>query len=360
MNEPGTVERIDVVTVHLPQRNGRAAERALFAWVLGARTLGADVRVTSWSSYEPREELPDWCEHRRVPERSSTARHLAALRYPRSDVRFLDWEPRPGAWAVADDVVSVAAVAPFDRSVMVAHYSTVLDQWALRRAEPRHLQDVRHERRAAAKVQRPTAYSPRVARRFGHGTAVVPIALEPAAASAFVEAPVAVLPADWTWAPNLAALTTLLREWPAVQAKARGARLLLAGAGLPDAVRRGLPSGVEARGFLPDLTELWAQAAVLAFPCPASSGPKVKVLEAAMAGVPVVTTEHGAEGLRLDGVTIAGLPNFAAALGTLLGDAAARATAAERIRTSALAHHAPQAAAAGRLAVWHERGRAAV
>ncbi len=354
------IDRIDVVTVHLPQRHGRAAERALHAWVEGARSLGADVCVTSWSSYEPREPLPPWCEHRALPERSRAAKHLAALRNPRSDARRLEWNARPGAWSVADDVVSVAAVAGRERSVLVGHYSTVLDQWALRRAQLKHIQDARHERRAAAMVRIPTAYSERVARRFGHGTAVVPIALEATAASAFVEEPVAVLPADWTWPPNLAALTLLLREWPDVRSGAPGARLLLAGSGLPDAVRAALPDGVEALGQLPDLAELWALAAVLAFPCPASSGPKVKVLEAAMAGVPVVTTDHGAEGLHLDGVTIASPVDFSRVLGAVLADPVARATAAERIRSNAVAHHAPVPAAAQRLAVWKRSRNTAV
>jgi hypothetical protein len=358
VNEAVPRERIDVVTVHLPQRQGRAAERALFAWVEGARRLGADVCVTSWSSYEPREELPAWCEHLALPARSRLAQHAAALTRPRSDARLLAWTPRRGAWAVADDVVSVAAAAGRERSVMVAHYSTLLDQWALRRAQVKHVQDARHERRAAARVRVPTAYSGRVARRFGHGTSVVPIALEITPASAFVEEPVAVLPADWTWPPNIAALTTLLRDWPAVRRGTPGARLLLAGSGLPDGVRTALPEGVEALGHLPDLAELWAQAAVLAFPCAPSSGPKVKVLEAAMAGVPVVTTEYGAEGLDLDGIMVASRFDFAAVLANVLADPAMRATASERIRASAVVHHAPIPAAAGRLAVWKEGLRA--
>ena len=168
------------------------------------------------------------------------------------------------------------------------------------------------------------------------------------------------LPADWTWAPNLAALTALLRDWPAVRTGAPGARLLLAGSGLPDSVRTSLPDGVEALGHLPDLAELWAQAAVLAFPCPASSGPKVKVLEAAMAGVPVVTTEYGAEGLELDGITVASRLDFSSVLATVLADPETRAAAATRIRASAEAHHAPFPAAARRLAVWKERHAGAV
>lgn len=38
-------------------------------------------------------------------------------------------------------------------------------------------------------------------------------------------------------------------------------------------------------------------ASVLAFPCPASTGPKFKVFEAIAHGLPVVTTPWGVEGL---------------------------------------------------------------
>jgi glycosyltransferase involved in cell wall biosynthesis len=346
---------IDVITVHLPQPNGRAAERALVAWVQGARSLGADVRVTSWSGYDPREPVPGWCEHVSLPAQSRAARRLAALRRPRSDVRMLGWAPRPGAWAVADDVVSAAAVAGRARSVLVAHYSTVLDQHAVRRVAPRHVQDLRWELRVADRVDVPTAYSGRVARVYGSRVRTVPIGLlPPAAPVAFVDDPVAVIPADWEWAPNRAALATLLRQWPVVRRRIPDARLLLVGRGseaLP------LPDGVTALGHLRDLTELWEQAAVLAFPCPASSGPKVKVLEAAMHGVSVLTTPPGAEGLDLDGVAVSPPHTFADALIELLRDPVRRYERGCRLRTSALAHHAPEVVARRRYEVW-SRGAA--
>jgi glycosyltransferase involved in cell wall biosynthesis len=141
----------------------------------------------------------------------------------------------------------------------------------------------------------------------------------------------------------------LLREWPAIRERVPGARLLLAGGGLPGDA---LPAGVEALGQLPAIAELWEQAAVLAFPCPASSGPKVKVLEAAMAGVPVLTTEYGVEGLHLEGVSIAPLSGFAQALAGVLADPQGRAAASTRIRASARARHAPAAAAAERVRAW--------
>jgi glycosyltransferase involved in cell wall biosynthesis len=165
-----------------------------------------------------------------------------------------------------------------------------------------------------------------------------------------VDRPVAVLPADWSWPPNLAALIGLLSDWPSIRAEVPGATLLLAGPHLPD---MSLPAGVTALGRLPRLDDLWASAAVLAFPCPSSSGPKVKVLEAAMVGVPVVTTPAGVEGLELDGVVVSPASTFAATLTGVLGDPARRSDLADRCRTSAIASHAPVVAATRRLTTWN-------
>lgn len=342
-------ELIDVITTHLPQQHGRAADRALLAWVEGARMLGADVRVHSWSPTPPQEALPAWCTWSPLPHIPHWQMHARALVAPRADVRRSGWQPRPGAWAVADDTVSVAAVAGQPRSVLVAHYATRLDAWAVRRLRPTHLQDLRVERRCASTVTVATAYSTRVAKAIG-ATYTVPIALQPApTAMPVVDRPVAVLPADWSWPPNLAALLALLSDWPAIREQVPGATLLLAGPHLPE---MSLPAGVRALGRLANLDELWASAAVLAFPCPPSSGPKVKVLEAAMAGIPVITTPSGVEGLDLSGVVVTPASAFAATVAGVLGDPARRSDLADRCRTSALAAHAPVVAAARRLSTW--------
>ena len=340
---------IDVITTHLPQQHGRAADRALLAWVEGARMLGADVRVHSWATTAPQDSLPDWCTWSPLPQIPHWRLHARALVAPRTDVQRSGWQPRPGAWAVADDMVSVAAVAGLPKSVLVAHYATRLDVLAVRRVRPTDIQDLRLERHCARSVTIPTAYSARVAKAIG-ATYTVPIALQPPQIAApIVEQPVAVLPADWSWPPNVAALLALLSDWPTIRAQVPGATLLLAGPHLPE---MSLPAGVTALGRLPSLDELWASAAVLAFPCPPSSGPKVKVLEAAMAGVPVVTTVACVEGLDLHGVVVTPASMFATTLAGVLGDPARRSDLADRCRASAIASHAPVVAATRRLETW--------
>lgn len=346
---PALTAPIDVITTHLPLQHGRAADRALLAWVEGARMLGADVRVHSWAPTAPQDSLPDWCTWSPLPQIPHWRLHARALVAPRTDVRRSGWQARPGAWAVADDMVSVAAVVGLPKSVLVAHYATRLDIRAVRRVRPTHVQDLRLEYRCAQSVAIPTAYSARVAKAIGP-MYTVPIALQPPpTAVPVVDRPVAVLPADWSWPPNVAALLTLLSDWPTIREQVPGATLLLAGPHLPE---MSLPAGVTALGRLPSLNDLWASAAVLAFPCPPSSGPKVKVLEAAMAGVPVVTTVAGVEGLDLNGVVVTPAKTFAATLAGVLADPARRSDLADRCRASAIASHAPVVAATRRLEAW--------
>jgi len=160
---------------------------------------------------------------------------------------------------------------------------------------------------------------------------------------------VALLLAGWEWPPNARALAELLHDWPAVRAEVPGAELLLAGRGCPD-VRA---EGVRVLGEVPRAVDAFAEAAVLAFPCPPTSGPKTKVLEALAAGLPVVTTEAGAEGL-VD-PSVVRTPNaqgFSALLAETLADEQGRADAAAAGRGMVVQHHSPAAAAAARVAAW--------
>jgi glycosyltransferase involved in cell wall biosynthesis len=118
--------------------------------------------------------------------------------------------------------------------------------------------------------------------------------------------------------------------------------------------------GVRGLGRVPDAGEVLAGAAVLAFPCPPTSGPKVKVLEAMALGLPVVTTAAGVEGVaEPDGdatgaVTVApeDPAGFADALASALADPAGRAAMAERARALVEAHHGPTACAERRVTAW--------
>jgi glycosyltransferase involved in cell wall biosynthesis len=195
--------------------------------------------------------------------------------------------------------------------------------------------------------------SARVAGAIGTRASVVPMAYPmPRDALDLVDEPVVALLASWNWAPNHAALARLLAAWPAVRDAVPGARLLLAGRGL-DRARVGTIGGVEAIGEVGVPADVLARAAVVAYPCPGTSGPKVKVIEAMAHGVPVITTPSGVEGLHVaaaDLPVVADEPRFADALIGLLRDPARRGALAARGRPAVLAAHAPLAAARARIA----------
>ncbi len=339
--------RLDLLSRHLPLAEGTAAGRILLAAVDGLLQEGCDVTVTSWAPERPTATLPAWCRWAPLsPEPAWRTRGRALVR-PRTDAVRVDWQPQ--GLALADDPLSAPALPP--GGVTTVHYAPTLDLAALgSRLTPSDRQDLRAERR----LRRPVlAYSERVARWCG-GTAV-PVAVRvPTAPLELVDAPVAGLLADWTWAPNRVALHTLLTAWPQVRAAVPAARLELAGRG---ELSVGSLPGVTVLGQVACAADALARWAVLAFPCPPTSGPKVKVLEAAAAGVPVLTTDAGAEGLRSEALTSP--DRFAGALADLLRDPVARAARALQARTDVAHHHAPRPAARARLAVLagHEQGQ---
>jgi glycosyltransferase involved in cell wall biosynthesis len=162
--------------------------------------------------------------------------------------------------------------------------------------------------------------------------------------------------ADWSWRPNRVALSWLLKMWPLVRDRVPDARLLIAGRSL-DRSEVGAAPGVEVMGAVHSSVEVLSQAAVLAFPCPPSSGPKIKVIEALSYGVPVVTTPAGVEGIfgaGDAGTVVVGRDQFASALASLLAAPERRAGLGAAGRSRILRHHAPLATARARLAAFAE------
>lgn len=341
--------KVAFVTSNLPHRQGTAAGRQLAA--IGDALLAAGHQISAWCWSQPPDGLtpPDWCQVRPVPAPPAGALRDRAqtLLHPRDHLRGCGWLPPAGAVAFADDWDSVSALAGAAAAgvptALVVHYSVRLDTRATRDLRPGALQEWRAQRRAVRRVAASAALSERVRREL-HAQRVVPFALPvPAAPLPLVEAPVALLLANWTWRPNRVALQRLLDAWRRVRDHVPRATLLIAGRGLAEP-----PSGegIRVLGEVRDTADAMAQAAVLAFPCPPSTGPKAKVLDAALHGLPVVTTPGGAEGLeRVDGLTVAG-GRFADALSrVLLMDTGRRAGLADRARSSAVAHHGPDVAA---------------
>ena len=102
-----------------------------------------------------------------------------------------------------------------------------------------------------------------------------------------------------SWQPNAAAARFLAREvLPAVQRRFPAARLQLVGR-RPDSsvwALRGLP-GVEVYANVPDVGPYLERATLLTVPLDSGGGTRLKILEAFAAGLPVVSTPIGCEGI---------------------------------------------------------------
>ncbi len=104
------------------------------------------------------------------------------------------------------------------------------------------------------------------------------------------------------WRPNLDAVQLLLdRIFPAVQAAEPTARLCLVGRKPPQQlVKRVRESpGVVLHADVPDVRPFLAKSLVMVVPLRIGGGSRLKILEALAAGLPVVSTRVGAEGLEL-------------------------------------------------------------
>jgi GT2 family glycosyltransferase len=104
--------------------------------------------------------------------------------------------------------------------------------------------------------------------------------------------------------PNREAVDWFIRHvLPLVRARMPEARLVLVGSDPPPI--HSLPNrgeGIELVGFVPDVRDALNKYAVFVCPILAGSGMRVKLLEAFAAGIPVVSTRIGAEGLaEVDG-----------------------------------------------------------
>lgn len=102
----------------------------------------------------------------------------------------------------------------------------------------------------------------------------------------------------FTHEPNVDGVLWFAREvWPSVRAARPDTRLRIVGGNPPSAIQALSGNGIEVTGYVPDtlpfLMESWVSVAPLRF----GAGMKGKVGEAMAAGLPVVTTSFGAEGI---------------------------------------------------------------
>jgi glycosyltransferase involved in cell wall biosynthesis len=340
--------KIEVVTWHLPHPDGTATGRHVFAIWDAVRDLGHDVTAWCWGRAPEGLEPPSWVRCQEFHDPGGWRRKPATLVRPRAGLASVGWQPSPDAVAWAEEPESYAAIESADRRGVTIYHSERLDAVALRRPRPAVVQSIRTERYVVRKADVAITFSSRVARVTGVRE-LCPVTLPiPPKPLDLVEEPVAVMIADWAWPPNQAALHRLFGHWRAVRDAVPEATLLIAGRGLG---AHDVPRGVELVGEVATPSDALRRAAVLAFPCPPTSGPKMKVLDALAWGLPVVTTAAGVEGLQVEesAVAVADDAGFAGALIDVLRDPGRRAVMAATGRGGVLAHHTPQQAAAARL-----------
>ncbi|HEV2518495.1 MAG TPA: glycosyltransferase [Devosia sp.] len=147
--------------------------------------------------------------------------------------------------------------------------------------------------------------------------------------------------------PNVEGVLWFIREvWPGVRARAAiPPRLLLVGRD-PPAELQALDAptdGIEVRGPVDDIATAYAAATLAIAPLHAGAGTRLKLIEAAAHGVPLVTTRLAARGLDCIDAETAWLADgstpFADAVLAALADPATRRRRAELARQRAQAAH---------------------
>lgn len=104
------------------------------------------------------------------------------------------------------------------------------------------------------------------------------------------------------WRPNLDGVAVLLdRIFPAVLAQEPHARLSIVGRHPPASLAQRISAmpGVELHADVPDVRPFLGQCGVMTVPLRIGGGSRLKILESLAAGLPVVSTRVGAEGLEL-------------------------------------------------------------
>lgn len=100
---------------------------------------------------------------------------------------------------------------------------------------------------------------------------------------------------------NIEAAVDFVRDvWPLVRARFPELRLKLVGSNPASAVSAlASEPGIEITGTVPDIRPYYARALAAIVPLKTGGGTRLKILEALAAGVPVISTNAGAEGLAL-------------------------------------------------------------
>jgi glycosyltransferase involved in cell wall biosynthesis len=133
------------------------------------------------------------------------------------------------------------------------------------------------------------------------GVVAIPNAVTIPAVQPLTSEPTLLFLGSYKYQPNLDAAEFLVKQvWPRVYRAMPTARLIIAGAPPQNVHGYGLNiPGVEFTGFVEDLGGLYRRSRVVCAPIFAGGGTRVKIVEAAAYGKPIVATQIGAEGLEM-------------------------------------------------------------
>lgn len=149
--------------------------------------------------------------------------------------------------------------------------------------------------------------------------------------------PVILYVGTMSWGPNIDAALFLARQiLPQLQARFPGLRLRIVGRDPAPAIAAlAGTSGIEVMGRVADVRPHLDAATVLAVPLQAGGGTRLKILEAFAAGLPVVSSPVGCEGLDVTGgvhLLVADRDRFAEAIAAVLAQDDLRRGLAARAR----------------------------
>lgn len=144
--------------------------------------------------------------------------------------------------------------------------------------------------------------------RWGfNGVVKIPNAVEIPDSQSITSEPTLLFIGSYLYKPNIDAVEFLIKKiWPLVRQAIPIATLIIAGTP-PDRIPsyRADTKGIRFTGFVKELDHLYRRSRIVCAPILAGSGTRVKIIEAAAYGKPIVSTRIGAEGIEMqDGIDI--------------------------------------------------------
>jgi glycosyltransferase involved in cell wall biosynthesis len=99
------------------------------------------------------------------------------------------------------------------------------------------------------------------------------------------------------WQPNIEAVQLLIKIFAKIKKELPEAELHIAGSNNQDSAKAPNENGIFQDGYVPDLSEYCKKIGILVSPIQSGSGIRIKILEMMALGIPVITTDIGAQGI---------------------------------------------------------------